>query len=179
MVVAAVTFNSLSILFTPSEDVIKYGKFSPFQPNRKISPIKKAKNGSICKVTLVKWTSLTSGYYIVKSCIFYWIQILFILCLQHVGVKNSSVARIFFGGLSRFFENFSSLLFYNTLKMNISKNGWWLPSSTHTDDFYSWRNLKRPPLDLRWIQKWVHNWMLCKGPDFQFLLVVKYFKNAL
>ena len=53
MVVAAVTFNSLSILFTPSEDVIKYGKFFPFQPNRKIISIEKVENGYVRKVTLV------------------------------------------------------------------------------------------------------------------------------
>ena len=58
MAIAAVRFNNLSIPFTPSEDVIEYGKFSPFQPNRKIIPIKKAENGSVSKVTLVSWAWL-------------------------------------------------------------------------------------------------------------------------
>ena len=47
-------FNLFKLPFTSSEHIIKYGKFTPFQPNRKIIPNKTAENGSVRKVTLVR-----------------------------------------------------------------------------------------------------------------------------
>ena len=58
--VKVVTLDILNI-FTPSEQVIQILRFTPLQPNRKKIPIKKAKNGSIHQVTLVRWTSLLTG----------------------------------------------------------------------------------------------------------------------
>ena len=55
--VKVVTLDILNI-FTPSEQVIQILRFTPLQPNRKKIPIKKAENGSIHQVTLVRWTSL-------------------------------------------------------------------------------------------------------------------------
>ena len=59
-VVKAVTFNILNMI-TPSEHAIQILRFTPTQPNRKKIPIKKAENGSIRKVTLVRRTGLQSG----------------------------------------------------------------------------------------------------------------------
>ena len=55
--VKVVTFDILEI-FTPSEHVIQILRFTPVQPNRKKIPIRKAENGSMRKVTLVRRTGL-------------------------------------------------------------------------------------------------------------------------
>ena len=60
--VKVVTLDILNI-FTPSEQVIQILRFTPLQPNRKKIPIKKAENGSIHQVTLVRWTSLLTSLY--------------------------------------------------------------------------------------------------------------------
>ena len=56
--VKAITLDILNI-FTPSEHVIQILRFTPFQPNpTKKIPIRKAKNGSIHKVILIRQTGL-------------------------------------------------------------------------------------------------------------------------
>ena len=55
--VKVVTLDILEI-FTPSEHIIQILRFTPVQPNRKKIPIRKAENGSIRKVTLVRRTGL-------------------------------------------------------------------------------------------------------------------------
>ena len=64
--VKVVTLDILNI-FTPSEQVIQILRFTPLQPNRKKIPIKKAENGSIHQVTLVRWTSLIGVPSVLKN----------------------------------------------------------------------------------------------------------------
>ena len=67
--VKAVTLDFLKI-FTLSEHVIQILRFTPLQSNCKKIPIRKAENGSLRKVTLVRWTGLLStGYRLTISCV--------------------------------------------------------------------------------------------------------------